>query len=62
MLADAYEKGQEQRGQVRRDMELGKERGKQDAERAKTEAEQRAGNGRTETQPIGGPGGARSAG
>jgi hypothetical protein len=62
MLADAYEKGQEQRGQVRRDMEIGKERGKQDAERAKTEAEERAGNGRTETQPIGGPGGARSAG
>jgi hypothetical protein len=52
MLADAYDKGQEQRGQVRRDMELGKERGKQDAQRAKAEAEQRAGNGRTETQPI----------
>jgi hypothetical protein len=54
MLADAYEKGQEQRGQVRRDMEVGKERGKQDAQRAKAEAEQRTGNGRTETQPIGG--------
>jgi hypothetical protein len=52
MLADAYNKGQEQRGQVRRDMELGKERGKQDAQRAKAEAEQRAGNGRTEAQPI----------
>jgi hypothetical protein len=52
MLADAYDKGQEERGQVRRDMEIGKERGKQDAERAKAEAERRAGNGRTETQPI----------
>ena len=52
MLSDAYDKGQEQRGQVRRDMEVGKERGKQDAERAKTEAQQRTGNGRTETQPA----------
>ena len=59
MLADAYEKGQEQRGQVRRDMKLGKERGKEDAERAKDEAERRAGNGRTETRPIGGPTGSR---
>ena len=45
MLSDAYQKGQEQRGQVRRDMELGKERGKDDARRAKAEAERRAGNG-----------------
>ena len=59
MLADAYEKGQEQRGQVRRDMELGKERGKRDAERAKGEAERRTVNGRTETQPFSGPSGAR---
>ena len=57
MLSDAYDKGQEQRGQVRRDMEIGKERGKQDAERAKTEAEQRTGNGQTETQPIASSGG-----
>jgi Conserved TM helix len=52
MLEDAYNKGQEQRGQVRRDMELGKERGKQDAQRAKQEAEARtsgAGNGQTES-------------
>jgi hypothetical protein len=34
MLADAYDKGQQQRGRVRRDMELGKERGKQDAQAA----------------------------
>jgi hypothetical protein len=52
MLADAYDKGQEQRGQVRRDMQLGKERGKQDAQRAKAEAQRRAGNGQAETQPI----------
>jgi hypothetical protein len=45
MLSDAYDKGQEQRGQVRRDMEVGKERGKQDAERVKAEAGQRTGNG-----------------
>jgi hypothetical protein len=52
MLADAYDKGQEQRGQVRRDIEVGKERGKQDAQRAKAAAEQRTGNGQTETRPI----------
>jgi Conserved TM helix len=34
MLADAYEKGQEQRGQVRRDMQVGRDRGRQAAERA----------------------------
>jgi hypothetical protein len=52
MLSDAYEKGQEQRGQVRRDMQIGKERGKQDAQRAKAEAEQQAGNGRTDAEPA----------
>jgi hypothetical protein len=61
MLSDAYEKGQEQRGRVRRDMEVGKERAKQDAQRAKAEAGERAGNGRTETQPMGGTG-SRSVG
>src|SRR5215216_4331125 len=59
MLADAYDKGQQERGRVRRDMELGKERGRQDAERAKAGAEQRAGNGQTETQPAG-PGSRRA--
>jgi Mechanosensitive ion channel, conserved TM helix len=51
MLEDAYSKGREQREQVRRDVEIGKERGKRDTERAKAEAEERtgAGNGRTET-------------
>jgi hypothetical protein len=52
MLSDAYDKGQEERGRVRRDMEVGKERGKQDAQRAKAEAEQRTGNGQTQTRPI----------
>jgi hypothetical protein len=63
MLSDAYDKGQRERDTVRRDMQIGKERGKQDAERAKAEAERRAGNGQTDTRPIGttGPSGARSA-
>ena len=52
MLSDAYDKGQEQRGQVRRDMELGKERGKQDAERTKQAAERRAGNGGATAEPA----------
>jgi hypothetical protein len=38
MLADAYDKGQQQRGQVRRDIQTGKERGTQ-------EAQNRTGNG-----------------
>jgi hypothetical protein len=38
MLEDAYTKGQEQREQVRRDVEIGKERGRQEAQR-------RSGNG-----------------
>jgi hypothetical protein len=45
MLQDAYDKGQQERDTVRRDMQIGKERGKQDAERVKTEAQSRAGNG-----------------
>lgn len=43
MLADAYEKGREQRGQVRRDMEIG-------MDRARSEAESHTGNGATEPQ------------
>jgi Conserved TM helix len=46
MLSDAYDKGQEHRGQVKRDMEIGKERGRQDAERVKAGA----GNGATDAQ------------
>jgi Conserved TM helix len=60
MLSDAYDKGQEQRGQVRRDMQLGKERGKQDAQRVKDEAQARAGNGAPSDAPSG-PMGSRSA-
>ena len=56
MLSDAYDKGREQRDQVRRDIEVGKERGKQDAQRVKGEAERRTGNGQTEPQPVGTPG------
>jgi hypothetical protein len=61
MLSDAYDKGQEQRGQVRRDMEVGKERGRQDAERARDEANRRVsrGNG-DDTRPIDTPGATRS--
>ena len=52
MLEEAYSKGREQRAQVRRDLELGKQRGRQDAERVTAEAERRTGrgnDGRTET-------------
>jgi hypothetical protein len=61
MLSDAYDKGQEQRGQVRRDMEVGKERGRQDAERARDEANRRVsrGNG-DDTRPTDAPGATRS--
>src|SRR3954453_19102522 len=61
MLSDAYDKGQEQRGQVRRDMEVGKERGRQDADRARDEANRRVsrGNG-DDTRPIDTPGATRS--
>ncbi|CAA9480495.1 MAG: hypothetical protein AVDCRST_MAG45-132 [uncultured Solirubrobacterales bacterium] len=39
MINDAYEKGQEKRSEVRRDYELGKDRGQQDAEQAKQRAQ-----------------------
>jgi hypothetical protein len=58
MLQDAYDKGQQERDTVRRDMQIGKERGKQDAQRAKAEAEHRTGNGAPAT---GGTPGSRSA-
>src|SRR4051812_36110714 len=44
MLGDAYRKGQEQRGQVRRDVELGKERGQEQAERGKQRAQREVGD------------------
>jgi hypothetical protein len=45
MLGDAYDKGREQRGQVRRDVERGKDRAEDDAQRVKAEAETRTGEG-----------------
>ena len=64
MISDAYQKGQEKRGEVRRDIETGKERGQQDAEQAKQRAQaehqQRSGGGtQTQTQPV--PGAAPAA-
>jgi hypothetical protein len=57
MLSDAYEKGREQRGQVKRDMEIGKERRMQDAQRAKVEAARRTLNGMSDEsatyRPVG---------
>ena len=50
MLNDAYDKGQEQRGQVKRDMEVGKERGKQDAQRVKDKADEHT-NGTPDGRP-----------
>src|SRR5215211_3964866 len=52
MLNDAYDKGQQNKDRVKDDMEVGKQRGKQDAQRAKAEAQQRTGNGQTQTEPI----------
>jgi hypothetical protein len=62
MLNDAYDKGQQERDTVRRDMQVGKERGKQDAERAKAEAQARVGNGAPAGEGPGRPSGSRSAG
>ena len=39
ILEDAYQKGQEQRTQVRRDIETGKERGRRDVEQARGQVE-----------------------
>jgi len=50
MLEDAYDQGRQQRGQVKRDLQVGKDRGKQDAERTKAAAEQRTGDGRTDAR------------
>src|SRR3954463_8804145 len=45
MLSDAYEKGQEQRGRIRRDMEVGKQRAERDAGRPNPGPRRGAGNG-----------------
>jgi len=39
MLSDAYQKGQEQKGQAKQDMQTGKERGQQQAEQARDKAQ-----------------------
>jgi Mechanosensitive ion channel, conserved TM helix len=39
VLEEAYQRGQEQRSQVRADVETGRERGRRDVERARTEVE-----------------------
>ena len=61
MLSDAYDKGQEQRGQVRHDMEVGKQRGSQDtsAPSARPAAASSRGNG-DDTRPFGTPGSTRA--
>ena len=43
LVSGAYDKGQEQKGQVTRDMQVGTERGQQQAEQAKDKAQQRDG-------------------
>jgi mechanosensitive ion channel-like protein len=45
MLGDAYRKGQREKGQVKDDLETGKERGRLQAERGKQRAQQEAGDG-----------------
>jgi hypothetical protein len=44
LVSGAYDRGQEQRGQVRRDLQVGKERGRQDAEAAADKARDRVGD------------------
>ena len=50
MLGDAYDKGQEQRGQVKHDMRTGKERAQQDAQQAKDKADEHT-NGAPDGRP-----------
>ncbi len=45
MISDAYSKGQEQKDQVRQDLQTGKERGQGLAEQGKEKAQQQAGGG-----------------
>jgi len=44
MLGDAYRKGQEQKGQVKDDLQTGKERGQEQAERGKERAQREVGD------------------
>jgi len=45
LVSGAYDKGQEQQDQVKRDMQLGKERSQRQAERAKQKVQEKAGSG-----------------
>ena len=45
MLGEAYDRGRDQKDTVKRDAQIGKERGKRDAERARAEAERRTNDG-----------------
>ena len=55
MLSDAYDKGQQEKETVKRDMQVGKDRAKQEAQQRTGDG----GNGQTQSQPIGGSAGAR---
>ncbi len=53
MLNDAYDKGQQNKGQVKQDMRKGKEQAQEDAQTAKDKAQEKAGNGSpTDTAPT----------
>ena len=55
MLGDAYTKGQEQKGQVKADVQKGKERGQEQAERGKERAQREVeGGGSGGDDPSGG--------
>ena len=45
MLGDAYTKGQEHKGQVKHDMQTGRDRAQQDAHKAKDTADEKVANG-----------------
>jgi hypothetical protein len=59
MLGDAYDKGREQKGQVKDDMETGKYRVKDDARQVKAEAGARTGAGNGDIDKPSGPQGVR---
>lgn len=48
LLGDAYNKGQEERGRVKRDLEVGKERAQDQAQEGKERVEAKAGGGNSE--------------
>jgi hypothetical protein len=60
LLEDAYQKGQEQRGQVRHDMEVGKGRAQEQAERGKERVEAETASGNAGGGPPPAPGSYRA--